>query len=300
MAKSLKGLGKYVDFKTDFGMKFYFGREENKSILIDFLNDLFAGEKVIEELEYAPTEHDGDIEDDRRVIFDLHCKGPDGEIFIVEMQQFHQDFFKDRAVYYTSRLINKQIGKGKAGNDYRLPEVYFIALLEFSMDDAVGSRHLYDVALLDKQTKEIFYNKLGYKFIVLPKFLKKGSELETDMDQWLYLLKHISQMNQIPKFLDKRIFSLIFSIGEIAKLKKEDFMAYEASLKRKRDVESVNNSARRAGVLEGIEKGIEKGKASTVKNLIEKFGFNDEQAAIAAEVSLDFVQTVRASLNKKK
>ncbi len=46
-------------------MKFYFGREENKSILIDFLNDLFAGEKVIEQLEYAPTEQDGDIENDR-------------------------------------------------------------------------------------------------------------------------------------------------------------------------------------------------------------------------------------------
>lgn len=69
-------------------------------------------------------------------------------------------------------------------------------------------------------------------------------------------------------------------------------MAYEASLKHKRDVESVNNSARRAGVMEG--------KASTVKNLIEKFGFDDEQAAIAAEVSVDFVQQVRASLNKKK
>lgn len=109
MARSSKNLGKYVDFKTDFGMKFYFGREENKAILIDFLNDLFAGEKIIEELKYAQTEHDGDIESDRRVVFDLHCKGADGELFIIEMQQLNQDFFKDRAVYYTSRLINKQV-----------------------------------------------------------------------------------------------------------------------------------------------------------------------------------------------
>lgn len=141
-----------------------------------------------------------------------------------------------------------------------MPEVYFIALLEFDVDVAATGQYLYDVALLDKQTKEIFYNKLGFKFIVLPKFVKKESELETDMDQWLYLLKHISQMNQIPAFLDKRIFRLIFSIGEVANLKKEDLMSYEASLKRKMDTRSVLESARRAGLAEGKMAGLAEGE----------------------------------------
>ncbi len=119
--------------------------------------------------------------------------------------------------------------------------------------------------------------------IILPKFLKKGSELETNLDQWLYLLKHISQMNQIPIFwINGYLAVCLFSIGEIAKLKKEDFMAYEASLKHKRDVQSVNNSARRAGVMEG--------KASTVKNMIEQLSISDEQIARIAEVSIDFVK----------
>ncbi len=80
------------------------------------------------------------------------------------------------------------------------------------------------------------------------------------MDQWLYLLKHISQMNQIPTFLDKRIFRLIFSIGEVAKLKEEDLMSYEASLKRKMDTRSVLETARRAGLAEGKMAGLVEGE----------------------------------------
>jgi len=37
-----------------------------------------------------------------------------------------------------------------------------------------------------------------------------------------------------------------------------------------------------------------------VENLISKFGFTDEQAASAAEVSTSFVKKIRASLKKRK
>ncbi len=325
MAKLINALGKYVDFRTDFGMKYYFSRKE---ILIDFLNDLFAGEKIIKDLEYVSGEHDGDVEGDRRVMFDLHCKGVGGEFFIIEMQHLRQDFFKDRAIYYTSRLINKQIPRGKTGDNYRLPEVYFIALLEFRMDEVGTDQYFYDVVLCDKQTKEIFYNKLGYKMIVLPNFTKSEPELKTDMDQWLYLLKHLSDLEQIPTFLDKRIFRLIFSIGEVAKLKKEDLMSYEASWKQRMDARSVFATARRTGLKEGLEKGLTEGlekgmteglekgkeegqkigeeKAESRKNyefvetLISEFDFTDEEAVKASKTSLEFVQRVRAEWIENK
>ena len=258
MARSKKHLGKYVDPRTDFGWKFYFGREENKILLIEFLNSLFEGEKVISDLAYKPVEQDGDHEETRRVVFDLHCVGSDGEIFIIEMQQLFQEFFKDRTVYYTSRLINKQLPRGRKGNDYCLPEVYFIGIMEFSMENKRGSTdrpYFYDVALCDKLTNEVFYDKLGYKMISLPMFNKKPAELNTIMDQWLYFLKHLSTMDKLPSFLDKRIFQLIFEVGEIGKLSEEDFMSYEASLKHKRDTESVLNTAHRSGVAKGILKG---------------------------------------------
>lgn len=235
--------------------------------MIEFLNSLFEGQKVISDLSYKAVEHDGDHQDMRRVVFDLLCKGSNGEYFIVEMQQLFQEFFKDRAVYYTSRLINKQLSRGKKGNDYFLPEVYFIGILEFRMDGIKSarpvhepeSRYFYDVALCDKYTHEVFYDKLGYKMVSLPSFTKKPNELNSVMDQWLYLLKHLSTMDKLPYFLDKRIFGLIFEIGEIGKLTEEDLMSYEASLKHKRDAESVFNSALKAGRISGHAQGVIEG-----------------------------------------
>ncbi|MFD1771611.1 Rpn family recombination-promoting nuclease/putative transposase [Sphingobacterium suaedae] len=272
MSKSKQKLGKYVDILSDFGWKFYFGREENKILLIAFLNSLFEGEKEITDIRYTAVEHDGDSKEMRRVVFDLLCIGKDGEHFIVEMQQLFQEFFKDRAVYYTSRLINKQLPRGKKGNDYCLPEIYFIGILEFSM---VGNGpelvshdterpYFHDVALCDRQTHEVFYNKLGYKLISLPTFTKTDKQLASVMDQWIYLLKHLSQMDRLPSFLDKRIFGRIFEVGEVGNLTKEDLMSYEASLKHKRDAESAFNSALRAGRAEGKRKGLIEGKRAGI------------------------------------
>ncbi|WP_104383140.1 PD-(D/E)XK nuclease family transposase [Sphingobacterium sp. HMA12] len=238
MTSLKKHLGKYVDPRTDFGWKFYFGREENKILLIEFLNSLFEGEKVVKDLRYKTVEHDGDHEDMRRIVFDLLCISDDG----------------------------KQLTRGKKGNSYCLPEVYFIGILEFRMDEKkdfehrdTGHPYFYDVALCDKNTHEIFYDKLGYKMVSLPLFNKTPEELLTVMDQWLYLLKHLSTMDKLSSFLDKRIFGLIFEIGEIGKLTEEDLMSYEASLKHKRDAESVFNSALNTGREEGRKVGLEEG-----------------------------------------
>src|SRR5690554_6285346 len=328
MAK--RNLGRYVDPRTDFGFRWYFGREDSKQFLIDFLNGLFQGEKVIVDLAYGPNEHDGEQREERRVVFDLHCTGAEGERFIIEMQRLYQDFFKDRMVYYTSRLISKLVSKGRRGNNYELPEVYFIGILEFALDATEEKKYFYDVALCERQTAELFYEKLGFKLIVLPHFNKREDELRGDMDQWLYLLKNLSEMQEMLKFLDKRMFSRIFEVGKVASLKKEEQMSYEASIKQKMDAESIFNSARRAGFQQGLEKGHQEGfekgreeghqegreeghqegreeghqeghqegsreaKIVIVRNLIQKTDMTDEQIAMLAEVSLDVVKQIRS------
>lgn len=56
----------------------------------------------------------------------------------------------------------------------------------------------------------------------------------------------------------------------------------------------------RRGEARGKAEGEVKKSYDVVENLIVDFGFTDEQAAKAAEVSIDFVQKVRADLTKKK
>ncbi|WP_134087976.1 Rpn family recombination-promoting nuclease/putative transposase [Olivibacter sp. XZL3] len=297
--------GKFVDPLSDFGFRHYFGSEPNKEILIEFLNDLFEG------VEYGPNEHDGDDKEDKRVVFDLHCRGSNGEYFIIEMQRIRQEYFRDRALYYSSRLIQRQLPKGKAFNSYQLPEVFLIALLEFRMEEKQRSHYFHDIALCNKSTGEIFYKKLGFKFIELPNFVKTEGELDNERDKWFYLLKHMSNMDQVPKFLDKRVFKLIFKIGTVSKLSKEERMAYEASLKAKWDTQNafdhaIKEAAKKAAkeaAEEATKKAREEERAraekekhkvlvDSAKSLKETGLLSNEQIAKSLKLPLDVVENL--------
>lgn len=238
-------MGRYIDPLTDWGFKRLFGSEPNKEILIAFLNDLFAGEKVITDLIYGPTEHNGRESSTKRVIFDLYCTGSGGEKFIVEMQRGRQDFFRERSVFYVSRIISDQLPAGNEHFGYDIPEIYFIAILEFRMDSEPSEQYLHDICLMDRSTKRIFYKKLNYKFIELVNFDKTEEELETDVEKWTFMLKNMSHLNEIPRYFSKRVFQKIFQIAEINNLTPEERDMYEASLKEKWDYENVLASALR-------------------------------------------------------
>ncbi|WP_400261177.1 Rpn family recombination-promoting nuclease/putative transposase [Sphingobacterium sp. SG20118] len=248
-------LSKYIDILSDFGWKFYFGREENKGNLINFLNSLLEGEHVVVDLQYSNVEEDGDEPSERKVVFDLRCVGASGEVFLVEMQLQNQDFFFDRAVSYTSRTISRLAKKGKEGNNYELPPIYFVAVLGFRLDISNREKYYYSAKIMDEFDQEVLYPKLSYKLLVLPNFNKSKNDLPTIMDQWMYLMKHLDEIDELPNYLDKRIFSRIFEVGELAKLTPDEQMSYISSIDRKRDYINTLAYAKKEGRLEGEKHG---------------------------------------------
>jgi len=287
-------IGKYVDPLSDFGFKLLFGSEPNKDLLIGFLNGMFEGKKIVTDLTFIQNEQQGPQSAFRKSIFDLICIDQFGTKFIIEVQRVYQHYFKDRAVYYTSTLIHEQGPKGKSKWDFMLMEVYLIALMDFSFEDSLPDTYLHRVHLVEEATGKIFYEKLGYIFVEIPKFKKPVKDLKTDLDRWLYVLKNMSNLQKIPVFLDKRIFQKLFTIAEVSKLTKEEYMKYEKSLMAKWDEYAVLTTAKKEGKMEGRLEG----KLEEVKNLILKLGLSDSQAAEIAEVSMDFVKNVRSGLKK--
>ena len=122
---------RYISLLTDFGFKRIFGTAPNKDLLINFLNSLFDGRKVIKSLKYSNSEHAGDIYTERKAIFDVYCESMDGEKFIVEMQNASQKYLKDRTLYYSTFPIREQAPKGDAW-DYKLNPIYTIALVNYA------------------------------------------------------------------------------------------------------------------------------------------------------------------------
>jgi predicted transposase/invertase (TIGR01784 family) len=288
---------KYIDPLTDFGFKRLFGSTPNSDLLIAFLNEVFRGRKHIVDLVYNKNEHPGETKGEGGAIFDLLCTGKDGEHFIIEVQRGKQEKFKERALFYTSRLISEKAPKGRRSEwGYNIAEVYLVALLEdFVLDESPDGEYLHDICLCNRDTGKIFYDKLGYTYIELRNFVKANTDLNTDLDRWLYVLKNMSGMDKIPAYLRKPIFEKLFNIAEYSNLTKEEKGMYDNSLKYKWDNKNVLDYAVKEARLEGIYKT----RYAIIENLILKLGLADEQAADVAEVSIDFVRKVREALNKK-
>jgi len=82
---------------TDWGFKRIFG---DKELLMDFLNSLLEGERVITDLSYLNTETQPEENDGRKTVYDLYCETDTGEYIIVEMQNRRQACFKDRKAIF--------------------------------------------------------------------------------------------------------------------------------------------------------------------------------------------------------
>ena len=190
-------IGRYIDICSDWGFKYIFsGAEPSKDILIKFINDLLGGHRRITDLTYGPTEHIGDTDDRKKVIFDLHCTADNGRKVIVEMQRMDYENLRERMVFGASRLISNEYPKGAKYWDFELPEVIFIGVLEFRLDADERTQYLKYVKLIEEQTSKVFYNKLTYIFLELVNFAKSDAEVTTDIDRWFWLLNNLSRADK--------------------------------------------------------------------------------------------------------
>lgn len=262
---------RYVNPFTDFGFKKLFGEEPNKDLLLDFLNELLR-EQVgkIKELTYLKTEYLGAGVTDRRAIFDLYCENERGEKFIVELQKSKQNFFKDRTLYYATFPIQEQAKR--ADWNYELKAVYTVAILDFVFeeDKAERNKYRYDVKLTDIETCKVFYDKLTFIYLEMPKFDKQVEELDTRFEKWLYVLKNLNRLERVPDRLRERIFERLFEVAEVAKFTREELQSYEDSLKYYRDLKNSLDTAFDEGKEQGREEGKKEGLIEgKIEGLIE-------------------------------
>jgi predicted transposase/invertase (TIGR01784 family) len=292
---------KYIDPFTDFGFKKLFGEENNKDLLLNFLNELlYKEEGKIVSLSYIKNERIGISEDSRRAVFDLYCENEKGEKFIVELQKTKQAFFKDRTLYYSTFPITEQAIQGDW--NFELKAVYAIAILNFIFDENKNEteKYRYDVMLTDIETHKIFYDKLTFIYLEVPKFTKKVEELNNNFEKWMYVLKNLNRLDNIPDKLRTRIFERIFASAEIAKLTAAEYRDYIDSLNSYRDLKNSLDYAKEEGILEGVEKGREEGKTEekikTALKLLQK-GVSIKDISDITELSIENIEKLGKKSN---
>ena len=280
--------GRYINPYTDYGFKLLFGTEPNKDITLGLVNALLQGKEVIKSLTLLPTEQLGDTKDDRRSVFDVYCENAEGEKIIIEMQKADQQWFKDRSVYYSSFPIRQQGEKGQWR--FGLKAVYTIGILDFVFDEDKDDKEYYHhvVKLMDVNKKEVFYDKLTYIYLEMPKFQKTEAELVTMADKWLYALKNLPRLLERPAALQERIFKKFFDVAEIGNLSKEEYAKYFESEKVYYDNDGAIRTAEAKGRAEGRVEGRaegEKAKSRVIACNLRKMGMSDADVARATGLS---------------
>jgi predicted transposase/invertase (TIGR01784 family) len=263
-------VGKYINPFTDYGFKYLFGTEPNKEFTLALVNELLHGQEKIESLTLIPSEQLGDTKEDRRAVFDVYAENERGEKIIIEMQKADQQYFKDRSVFYSSFPIRSQGEKGRWR--FGLKAVYTIGILDFVFDEDKFDENYFhhEVKLMDVNKKEIFYDKLTYIYLEMPKFKKTEAELETLFDKWLYALKNLPRLMERPAALQERIFKKFFDVAQTANLSKEERAKYFESEKVYYDLDGAFRTASNKGYDRGLAKGMEQGMAKGMEQGLAK------------------------------
>jgi predicted transposase/invertase (TIGR01784 family) len=293
---------RYISLLTDFGFKRIFGTEPHKLLLIDFLNTVLPDHHQIQDLTFKNTEQLGSTPIDRKAIFDIYCEGKNGDRFIVEIQKAKQNFFKDRSVYYATFPIQDQAIKGDW--NFKLSAVYTIGVLDFIFDDHKDDDTFLHVIELKNQRCEVFYDKLKFIYIELPKFKKTIDQLDTHFDKWMFLLRHLADLTDRLEPFQEGVFPELLAAAEIANFSPAEQETYQNSLKYYRDMNNVVDTAREEGREEGIElersRAIERQRSQLLRLLSRTLGelpesvqvlinqLSPEELEVLNDVFLDF------------
>ena len=273
-------VGRFVNLFTDYGFKRIFGEEAGKHLLKDFLNLLLKGERDVADLYFSHTEHQPEAKDGRKVIFDIHCESSDGTHFIVEMQAARQFSFYDRALYYVSRAIVEQGNPGDYWN-YDLLPVYGVFFMDFTLSK--DSQLRTDVALTDMATGKIVNPNMRQIFLELPRFTKEANECKDNLERWLYLIKNMGTLNDMPFMEERTEWNDLSRLASVAAMSKKEREAYEISLKHYRDYYNSIEYAKYEASKEGREEGLKEGREEGLKEGREE-GLREGSIKIATKL----------------
>jgi len=148
---------------------------------------------------------------------------------------------------------------------------------------------------MDVEDKHVFYDKLTYVYLEMPKFDKAESELVSMYDKWLFVLKNLTRLMERPAALQERVFTRLFEQAEIARFTPDESRIYEESLKQYRDMHNVVNSAERRGREEGRREGRREGRMDAKREAARKMkakGKSVEEIAELTDLSVEEIESL--------
>lgn len=93
---------------------------------------------------------------------------------------------------------------------------------------------LHHFCLSDRYSGNFCYEDFVLLFIELLEFNKQQEELASDLNRWLYVLKHISTLENFLYFLNKPVFQWLVDIAAYVNFSKNEKAMYDIDLRLSR------------------------------------------------------------------
>ena len=251
---------KYADLLDDDVFKLVFGRESTKDVMIEFLNQVIPDRRIAD-LEFIDKEMHPVERDCKGAVYDMFCKTDDGSRIIVEVQRRKQPFYPERALYYSTFQIQRQVEAGAEEYDF-LP-VYVVNLLDFEMDKDSSDRKVMSVyRLYEEQSHRLLTDRVTFIFIELPKFNKTIDQLDGNILEGMYFcFKNMTVLESRPEVLDHQVFAKIFEASELYNMDEITRDKVLHKMTTERDLRNQMAYARKEAIAEGLAEGRAEGLA---------------------------------------
>ena len=265
-----------VKLKLDVIFKRVFGDEKNEDIIAAMISALLEIPREtirkieIQNVELPPEEMEGKFS---RLDLKLNV---DDQTVNVEMQINYEPDFRERTLFYWSRMYGGDLKSGNAYGD--LKKTYCVNIINFNMFDCEDYHS--DFVVMEKSRHEVLTDKLGIHFFELKKL--NNVRKNQAMEDWLHLinaetegdLMAIQQTTAIPEV--KKTIVMLRHLSADEKVRQE---AYYRE-KRTHDEENAIIGSRREGFKEGKAAGLAEGRAEVKQTLMEKWrakGMTEEE-----------------------
>ena len=138
-----------------------------------------------------------------------------------------------------------------------------VAVLNFRFghsENWPSDRYHSSYRLREDVSGEVMTEVLRFVFLELGRFRKRIWELESVFDKWMYLLKHMHELESIPEKFSDPLFRRLFMLSEIANFTPMELEQYENSLKDMSDYYNIIRTAEEDAEQRGLAKGLAQGR----------------------------------------
>ena len=119
-------------------------------------------------------------------------------------------------------------------------------------------------------------------------------------DKWMYLLKHMHEMAEIPKEFSDPLFTRLFMLAKIHNFTADEYKQYQKSLKSMGDFDNIISStaelAEMRGLAKGRAEGLAEGKAEQAVAIAKEMlsdGMSAEMISKYTGLTIDEIEALR-------